>query len=420
MDALASGRELIGHTLAVHIVIVAISIGLPALMSYFEWRAWKMNHDSYRGIVRLLSRWAAIFVIAGIFTGTAVALQLSTLWAPFLEHVRPDVGVLFQLEGYMFLIEAVFLSWYLATLQQVGTRRHFFMGLPITVGTIGSAFFITGVNAYMNNPTAMFTVTTALEVSHSVASYLFGTTLLVLGYVAWRSLKPQTKFAHTFLRTVITELAIIGGILLAILAVLGHQSAVVLADTQPHKLAAIEILDRTQSNAPLRIGGDIDEKGNSQGGVVLPGVLSWLVGGDTSTKVAGLNELPREQWPFLVVHLLFDIKMALVALSSIVILLLIWYAWRTNTQPTWLRVALIPFSLAGITMIELGWLITEFGRQTWTVAGRLSTEQAFTLGADIHRTQYLFIGLFAILTVASAYALVASTSRWRKAEKHPW
>ena len=164
--------------------------GLPVLRSYVEWQAWKKNSDHYRGLVRLLARWAAIFVISGVFTGTAVAIQLSTLWAPYLAHVRPSVGVLFQLEGYMFLIEAVFLSWYLATLQQVGTRRHFLMGLPITLGTVGSAFFITAVNAYMNNPVAMFSTTTLLEVLHSVAGYLFATTVLILGYVAWRSLRP--------------------------------------------------------------------------------------------------------------------------------------------------------------------------------------------------------------------------------------
>ena len=420
MDALAAGRELIGHTLAFHIIIVTISIGLPVLMSYFEWQAWKKNSDHYRGLVRLLARWAAIFVISGVFTGTAVALQLSTLWAPYLAHVRPSVGVLFQLEGYMFLIEAVFLSWYLATLQQVGTRRHFLMGLPITLGTVGSAFFITAVNAYMNNPVAMFSTTTLLEVLHSVAGYLFATTVLILGYVAWRSLRRQTKPTRDFLQRVTGQLAVIAGLLLISLAILGHQSAVLLADTQPHKLAAIEILDKTQKNAPLRIGGEIDENGNAHGGIVLPGMLSWLVGWDAATEVKGLDELPRAQWPFLVVHVLFDVKMMLVGLSCAVILLVVWLSWRKRALPVWLRMALIPFSVVGIAMIELGWLITEFGRQTWTVVGKLSTEQAFTVGADIQRAQYIFIALFALLTITSAYALISSTSRWKKAEKHSW
>ncbi|QQS22179.1 cytochrome ubiquinol oxidase subunit I [Candidatus Saccharibacteria bacterium] len=420
MDALSAGRELIGHTLAVHIIIVTISIGLPVLMSYFEWQAWRHKSHEYRRLTRLLALWAAVFVVAGVFTGTAVALQLSTLWAPFLDHVRPSVGVLFQLEGYMFLIEAVFLSWYLGTLNTIGSIKHFWIGLPISIGTIGSAFFITSVNAYMNNPEAIFTATTANEVMHSVASYLFSTTVLVLGYIAWRSLKKQTLVAQKFLQSVMLQLGVIAGLLLIALAVLGHQSAVLLASTQPHKLAAIEILDNTQTNAPLRIGGMIDDSGKATGGIVLPGVLSWLVGWSTDTKVQGLNEIPRDQWPFLVVHTMFDIKMILVGLSCAIILLVVWYGWRIHKQPRWLRIVLVPFSSIGFVMLELGWLITEFGRQTWTVVGKLSTESAYTLGANIHRTQYLFIVLFVLLGLTTTYALVYTTRRWRSEEKQSW
>jgi cytochrome d ubiquinol oxidase subunit I len=71
-------------------------------------------------------------------------------------------------------------------------------------------------------------------------------------------------------------------------------------------------------------------------------------------------------------------------------------------------------------MMELGWLITEFGRQSWTVAGKLSTADAMTKGADIQSTQYVFVALFAILTVASLFALSYTTRHWRKTEKSSW
>ena len=38
-----------------------------------------------------------------------------------------------------------------------------------------------------------------------------------------------------------------------------------------------------------------------------------------------------------------------------------------------MRKALIPLGTIGFVMMELGWLITEFGRQTWTVVGKLTT-----------------------------------------------
>lgn len=420
MDTLGAARELIGHTLAFHIVIVALSIGLPILMSMFEWRAWRHNSARDRALVTLLSRWAGVFVIGGVFTGTAVALQMSTLWAPFLVEVKPSVGVLFQLEGYMFLIEAVFLGWYFATMKQVGTLKHLLISLPISVGTIGSAFFITGVNAYMNNPSAMFTYTTFLEFTHSVTSYFFATTMVVIGYLAWRSLRKHSNASLVFLQHTIGRLGIFAGVLLLVLAFLGHQSAVDIATSQPHKLAAIEILDKTQRNAGLRIGGEINANGEAEGGIVLPGMLSILVGMNTNTEVKGLDAIPRDRWPMLIVHTLFDIKMVLVGLSSLIVIILVWFHWRSKSQPRWFRQALIPLGAIGFVMMELGWLITEFGRQSWTVAGKLSTADAMTKGADIQSTQYVFVALFAILTAASLFALSYTTRHWRKTEKSSW
>lgn len=420
MESLDAARQLIGHTLAVHIIVVALSIGLPILMSMFEWRAWRKNDDKMRATVKLLARWAAVFVVGGIFTGTAVALQLSTLWAPYLNQVRPDVGIFFQLEGYMFLIEAVFLSWYFITMKTVGTLKHFLISLPISVGTLGSALFITTVNAYMNNPTAPFTSTTFWEVSHSIFSYIFATVMLYWGYVAWRSLRQHTKPMEAFLHDKLGRLGIYAAVLLVILAILGHQSAVNLATTQPHKLAAIEILDKTQSNAPLRIGGHINEKGEAEGGIVLPGMLSILVGYNTETVVKGLDEIPPYQWPFLVVHTMFDIKMILIGLVALLVLVVLVFRWRKQRLPRWLRRVLIPFGLVGFALVELGWFITEFGRQTWTVVGKQSTEMAFTPGADIKGSLIIFVILFAILTLSTLFALAYTTKHWRATEKWSW
>lgn len=420
MDGFLAARSLIGHSLAFHILIVALSIGLPVLLSLFEWYAWRKNSERLRAFVRLLAKWTAVFVIGGIFTGTIIALQMSTLWAPFMNEVRPTVGKFFQLEGYMFLIEAAFLSWYLGTMKQTGTLRHFLISIPISIGTIGSAFFITAVNAYMNNSTATLTSTTINEVLHSVASYIFATTLLVLAYVVWRSLHKQSASTKIFLNWTIKRLVAVSAILLVTLALLGHQSAVNIAETQPAKLAAIELLDKTQSNAPLRIGGDIDANGKAEGGIVLPGMLSLLAGYSTAYEVKGLDQVPRYQWPPLIVHLLFDTKMALVGLSSLLVLGAIFFLWRRGSFPRWFSITFIPLSVVGMIMMELGWFITELGRQTWTVAGKQTTAAAFTHGATIGNSLFIFILLFAVLSCATAFALAYTTRHWRATEKTSW
>lgn len=420
MDPLDAGRQLIGHSLAFHIIIVALSIGLPFLISIFEWLAWRSNSERLRGFVRLLAKWAAVFVIGGVMSGTIIALQFSTLWAPFLDASRPQVGKFFQLEGYMFLIEAAFLSWYFATMKQVGTRKHFLISLPINIGTIGSAFFITAVNAWMNNPSAQFTTTTANEISHSVVSYLFSTTLLVLAFVAWRSLRKQSKPAMTFINKLMGQLSIIALVLMGALGVLGHQSAVDIGNTQPHKLAAIELLDKTGPNAPMRIGGEMTDAGKAEGGIVIPSLLSILAGYSPGAVVKGLDQIPRDKWPPLVVHALFDIKMALVGLSTALIVLAMFFYWRYKSFPRLFRTLLVPFGFIGLVMVELGWYITELGRQSWTIVGKQLTADAFTVGANIHNSIIVFVLLFGVLGLSTLFALSYTTKHWRNTEKQSW
>lgn len=420
METLDAGRQLIGHTLAFHIIIVSFSIGLPIIMSLFEFWAWRRNDNYLRSFVRLIAKWAAVFVVGGIFTGTMVALLLSSLWAPFLDAARPHVGKFFQLEGYAFLIEAAFLSWYLFSLKQVGTLKHFLIGIPISIGTIGSAFFITVVNAWMNNPSAIFTSTTALEISHSVVAYIFATVVAVLAYVAYRSLKKQPQKAQTALFYITGRLAIFGGILMLALGLLGHQSAVNIGTTQPHKLAGIELLDHTQKNAPMRLGGHIDENGDSQGGIVIPGALSLLAGNSLDHTVTGLDAYDRSDWPPLVIHALFDTKMAIIGIVSLLLIVTIGAYFKLKRFPRALLIALIPTGILGFILVELGWLVTEFGRQPYTIAATLSTADAYTRGANIANSLPLFLILFGTLAAATIFALVYTTRHWRNTEKTTW
>jgi cytochrome d ubiquinol oxidase subunit I len=420
MEEVNIGRVLVGDSLGFHIIFVGLSIGLPFLISIFEWYAWRKNDDNVRGLIRLLARWAAVFVITGVMSGTIIALQFSTLWAPFMDAARPHVGKFFQLESYMFLIEAVFLAWYFATMKQVGTKKHFWISIPINIGAIGSAFFITMVNAWMNNPTGIWTSTTTNEILHSVTAYFFATTLIVLGYLAWRSLHKQTIKSQAFVQWSMNRIAIIAAILMGLLGILGHQSAVNIAQTQPHKLAAIELLDETQTNAPMRIGGAMNDEGKAEGGIVIPGLLSLLAGNSFDTKVVGLGDYPRDRWPLLVVHLLFDIKMALVGLASGLIAGTLFFYWRMRKQPRWFAILLAAFGSIGIVMVELGWMLTELGRQPWAINGKLLTADAFTKGVNMMQTGIIFPTLFVILFIATTFALTYTTRQWRKTEKLSW
>lgn len=417
MDNIAMGRALIGDSLIFHIIIVLLSIGLPFIMNILEYLAWRRKSQKLEQVVRLLSRWVAVLVVAGVMSGTIIALQFSTLWAPFLAQMDPEIRKYFAIEGYMFLIEAVFLSWYLLSQGKMSTGKHFLVGLPITLGAMGSAVVITMINAWMNNPTGIVTSTTVWEVTHSITSYFFAATIFMMGFVAWHLWKRKnSKFAQKLLFS-LSSLALV---LMGVLALLGHRSAVDLATTQPRKLAMIEIHDKTGPNAPLRIGGYLDENGTAQGGIVLPGLLSFLVGFSTDTHVKGLDSFSRDTWPMQIVHWLFDIKMAIIGLISLMIILTIGFYVRTKKQPTWFLKVLVWCGGVGILLVELGWAITELGRQPYAIAGQMLVADAFTKGIDVVGFALIFPILFIILIITTGFALRTVTKQWYKKEKITW
>ncbi|MEP7205234.1 MAG: cytochrome ubiquinol oxidase subunit I, partial [Candidatus Saccharibacteria bacterium] len=417
-DTLAAGRALMGDSLGFHIIIALLSIGIPFILNIFEFYYVRKKTPQVLDFIHLLSRWTVVLAVAGVISGTIISLQFAVLWAPFLATARPFVGKFFMLETYAFLVEAIFLAWYVTSWKKLSPFKHWLIGLPVTIGAIGSAFFITIINAWMNNPSAIITSTTWLEITHSVAAYLFATVLLIMGYVAWRIWRSNTT--NQFPQWLLFRLGLVGFMLLLIVAELGHQSAVSIASTQPTKLAAIEILDTTQTSAPLRIGGSINSEGKATGGIVLPGVLSLLAGYSLDYKVHGLNEIQRGTWPMLVVHSLFDIKMALVGLSSAMILGALFFYWKFKRQPAWFVKILAFFGLTGIVMVELGWMLTELGRQPWAINGRLLVKDAFTKNLNTLQIGYIFPVLFVILLAATLYALGQVSQRWRREVKSEW
>ena len=67
----------------------------------------------------------------------------------------------------------------------------------------------------------------------------------------------------------------------------GHESAEVVAQTQPAKLAAYEGHFDETAPAALYLFGWVDEKDQKTDGVAVPGLLSYLVAGKTDAPVTG-------------------------------------------------------------------------------------------------------------------------------------
>jgi cytochrome bd ubiquinol oxidase subunit I len=180
----------------------------------------------------------------------------------------------------------------------------------------------------------------------------------------------------------------------------------VVARTQPAKLAAMEGHFETGAWAPLRLGGIPSvERRHTPYAIAIPGGLGVLAYGDPSATVIGLNDIPQENWPpVVVVHIAFQAMVAIGLWLAALALWAAWLAWRRRLlqSPPFLRALAISTPL-GFIALEAGWIVTELGRQPWIIQGIMRTSEAVTPvpGLDVSLTiiSTIYIGLAAIVAV---------------------
>ena len=191
--------------------------------------------------------------------------------------------------------------------------------------------------------------------------------------------------------------------------VTGHSSGATLAKTQPAKLAAFEGHYNT-APAGLYILGWVDEEQETVTGIRLPGLLSFLVHGDTSRTLTGLDAFPPDERPpanivFQTYHLMVGIGFVLISLSLFGL-----FAWKrgslyTNRKLLWAYVFAV---LLPQVANQLGWFSAEIGRQPWIVYGLLKTKDAVSRSVSVGQvvTSLVMVGLvYLLLFVLFVYLL---------------
>jgi cytochrome d ubiquinol oxidase subunit I len=187
----------------------------------------------------------------------------------------------------------------------------------------------------------------------------------------------------------------------------GHVSAQHIARNQPAKLAAAEAHFHTQRGAPIVVGGIPDpETGTVRGALRIPRLLSFLATDDFDGEVKGLDAVPRELWPNVVVtHLAFDVMVGS-AFAMIGLGLWFWLVrWRRREPGRWLLRALVAGSPLGMVALEAGWIVTEVGRQPWIVRGVMLTRDGVTPASGVAATFFGFTVLYLALGTALALLL---------------
>jgi cytochrome d ubiquinol oxidase subunit I len=227
-----------------------------------------------------------------------------------------------------------------------------------------------------------------------------------MGVSAYHLLKKQKIefFTRSF------RIALVFGLIFSLVVVImGDLNGVVVAEKQPSKLAAMESLWETTARAPVYLFALPDEE-NERNKIeigAMPGMLSFLVRHDITAEIRGLKTYPKdERPPVLLTSFAFK---GMVGLGLYFILATIIGFIKRNRlidSPKYLKLMLLSIPLPYIAC-ELGWMVTEVGRQPWIVYGLMKTSDAVSpiATSQVLTTLIAFIVLYGLLGVTGFYLI---------------
>ena len=226
-----------------------------------------------------------------------------------------------------------------------------------------------------------------------IGAYVLGA-FFVLCISAWYLLRRRhEEFARRCFSVALPFAAVFSVLLLAT----GDQSARIVAQHQPPKLAAMEghFQDGPADLHLFGIPRPDEERVALE--VAVPGGLSLMLHGDPKAPVPGLASVPADERPPVAVP--FYAFHAMVGLGTLFILLTLFALWMrrrgTLFRKRWLLWVFVFAVLGPYLANQLGWVVAEVGRQPWTVFRLLRTSDSFSpaLGAGQVLSSVILFGL---------------------------
>ncbi|MFD0675616.1 MULTISPECIES: cytochrome ubiquinol oxidase subunit I [unclassified Paenibacillus] len=429
MDLIMLARTQFASTTIFHFFFVPVSIGLALLIAIMETIYVVKGREEYKQMAQF---WGKLFLInfaIGIVTGILQEFQFGMNWSNYSRFVGDVFGAPLAIEALLaFFMESTFIGLWIFGWERLSPKLHLLCIWLVTLGTSMSAFWILAANSFMQRPVG-FTIANGraemndifallgngqlwVEFPHTLLGAFATGAFLVTGISAWKLLKGQEM---SFFRKSFQIAALVGLIASVGVALFGHQQAQYLVKTQPMKMAASEGLwGKSGDPAPWTVIASIDPiKQKNSGEIKIPYLLSYLSHSQFSGEVKGMLELQAqytEQYgpgnyipPVRTTFWSFRI---MVAAGSIMILVGMYaiYLWVRHkmTKPTnwFMRIMVASISLPFIANTA-GWIMTEIGRQPWTVFGLMRTEDGISPSVSAGQV------LFSLLSFTAIYSVIA-------------
>lgn len=428
MDVLILSRIQFAVTTIFHFFFVPLSIGLALCIAIMETLYVIKGDEEYK---RMAKFWGKLFLInfaVGIVTGIIQEFQFGMNWSDYSRFVGDVFGAPLAIEALLaFFMESTFIGLWIFGWNRLSKKVHLLCIWLVTLGTMISAFWILVANSFMQHPVGfvirngraemndfLALVTNGqlwVEFPHTIFAAFATGAFLIMGVSAYKLLKKKdiSFFRKSFQISV--TVALISSILIAIF---GHLQAQYLMKTQPMKMAASEGLWETSDDpAPWTVWAIIDpETKQNRAEFKIPYLLSYLTYSKFSGKVTGMNELQAQyekQYgpgdyipPVRTTFWSFRIMVG----AGVLMILLSLYGFYLSIRNKivqawpWLKWSF----LWGIALPHIantaGWIMTEIGRQPWTVFGYMRTEDSLSPGVTAGEV------LFSLISFSSVYLIL--------------
>jgi cytochrome d ubiquinol oxidase subunit I len=391
--ALNLARAQFAFTVSFHFIFPAFSIGLASYLAVLEGLWLKTGEAVYDNLYRY---WIKIFSIVfgmGVVSGIVMSYEFGTNWAVFSDKAGPIVGPLMAYEVLSaFFLEAGFLGVMLFGINKVGPKLHFLATCMVAIGTLLSATWILAANSWMQTPAGwmmnaagqfvpkgswlaiVFNPSFPYRFVHTVIAAYLTTSLVVGGVGAFHLLRDRNNPGA---RTMFSMAMWMAAIVAPIQILAGDTQGLNTQEYQPAKIMAMEgHFDSYAAGAPLVLVGIPDEENRRMDySVEIPKLSSLVLAHDLNAPLAGLDTIPRRDWPpvaiiFWSFRVMVALGLAMLGLGLFSLLARVrgkLYDWPLLHRFT------VMMGPAGFVAVIAGWVTTEVGRQPFTIYHALRT-----------------------------------------------
>jgi cytochrome d ubiquinol oxidase subunit I len=444
VDALDLARWQFGITTVYHFLFVPLTIGLSVVVAAMQTMWVRTGRAEYLRATRFFGKLFLINFAMGVVTGIVQEFQFGMNWSSYSTFVGDVFGAPLALEALLaFFLESTFLGLWIFGWDRLPKRVHLATIWAAAIGSNLSAYFILAANAWMRHPVG-FTVEPGVDGAPARARmtdigavlgndqawstylHVLGASFVVAGlfvagvsaYRLWRHADADSGMFRVALRAGLLTTAVAG----VVVSLSGHNQAQLMARYEPMKLASAEALWDTEAPAGFSIFAVGDTVAREEVlDIRVPSLLSVLATDSLDGRVEGVNDLqaqfeqrfgPGDYVPNVpVLYWAFRLMIGL-GLAGVAIGVAGLWLTRRGRLPRhdWMYAVAMLGLPAALAANICGWLLTEMGRQPWTVVGQLLTAASVSPGVSLGQVAF---SLSAFTLVYGVLAVVEARLLWR-------